>query len=93
MRKAIGKEFVMDRKHLGIFIFLNNIPDVEAMLFFVTMLKNKTKQTATTTTKAIKGKLCTVEKAETTYSIDIFYHSLPPVSELDTKQQTVAFLV
>lgn len=36
--------------------------------------------------KAIKRKMCTVEKAKTTYSIDIFYHSLPPVSELDTKQ-------
>lgn len=28
----------MDRKHLGIFIFLNNIPDVEDTLLSVAML-------------------------------------------------------
>lgn len=30
---------VMDRNHLGIFIFLNNIPDVEDTLLSVAMLR------------------------------------------------------
>lgn len=45
MRRVIGKQSVMDRKHLGIFMLLYNMPDVEAMLFSATMLKSKASKT------------------------------------------------
>lgn len=72
---------VMDRSYLEVFIFLNNIPDIEDITLCSNARGGGTKQK-----QAVRGKTCTVEKAETTYGIDIFYHTLPSVLELDTKQ-------
>lgn len=71
----------MDRKHLGFFIFLNNIPEDDSLLSVKMLRGGKTKKS-----KTVRRKTCTVEKAETTYGVDVFYPSLLAVSELDTKQ-------
>lgn len=84
MRRVIGKQSVMDRKHLGIFMFLYNMPDVEAMLFSATMLKSKARKTKQN--KNIKRRTCAAEKAETECRIYTFYQSLSQVSELESKQ-------